>query len=105
MTFKRPRPPILTRLNDCAAGTLPAVSFVDPSFTLLLNTANSHPESDIRNGDAFMAEVYHAVATSPNWNSTVLILTKDLAAASRARLRRIPLPAGTGCSGARLAGL
>src|SRR5581483_6223119 len=59
-------------LTDCAQGTLPAVSFVDPSFTVLLNTANDdHPHSDIQNGDAFMAQVYHAVATSPLWSNTV----------------------------------
>jgi len=65
-------------LSDCANGTLPAVSFVDPSFTLVLNTANdNHPHSDIRNGDALMGQIYHAVATSPLWNSTVLVLNHD----------------------------
>ncbi len=65
-------------LSDCAHGTLPAVSFVDPGFTLLLNTANdNHPESDIRNGDAFVAQVYKAVATSPEWDSTVLVMNYD----------------------------
>ncbi len=55
-----------------------AVSFVDPSLTLLLDTANdNHPHSDIRNGDAFMAQVYHAVATSPEWKNTVLVLNHD----------------------------
>jgi phospholipase C len=67
-----------TFLSDCAKGTLPAVSFVDPSFTLVLNTANdNHPESDIRNGDAFLAQVYNAVAKSPEWDSTVLVLNYD----------------------------
>jgi phospholipase C len=70
--------PFATFLADCAAGVLPAVSFVDPSFTLLLNTANdNHPESDIRNGDAFLAEVYNAVATGPDWDSTVLVMNYD----------------------------
>ena len=65
-------------LSDCATGSLPAVSFVDPSFTLVLNTANdNHPHSDIRNGDALMAQVYNAVATSPAWNNTVLVLNHD----------------------------
>ncbi len=65
-------------LADCAAGTLPAVSFVDPSFTVLINAGNdNHPESDIRNGDAFLAQVYQAVATSPEWDSTVLVLNYD----------------------------
>jgi phospholipase C len=70
--------PFSTFLSDCAAGTLPAVSFVDPSFTLLLNTANdNHPHSDIRNGDALMAKVYHAVASGPGWNNTVLVINHD----------------------------
>jgi phospholipase C len=44
----------------------------------LLNTGNdNHPESDIRNGDAFIAQVYDAVATSPEWSSTVLVLNYD----------------------------
>jgi phospholipase C len=65
-------------LSDCANGTLPAVSFIDPSFTLLLNTANdNHPESDIRNGDAFAAQVYKAVTASPAWKNTVLVLNYD----------------------------
>ena len=67
-----------TFLSDCANGTLPAVSFVDPKFTLLINTANdNHPHSDIRNGAALMAQVYHAVATSPAWKNTVLVLNHD----------------------------
>jgi phospholipase C len=65
-------------LSDCANGTLPAVSFVDPSFTLLLNTANdNHPHSDIHNGDAFMAQVYSAVTAGPGWNNTVLVINHD----------------------------
>ena len=67
-----------TFLADCAKGSLPAVSFVDPSFTLVLNTGNdNHPESDIRNGDAFLAQVYEAVTTSPAWDSTVLVMNYD----------------------------
>ena len=65
-------------LTACATGTLPQVSFVDPSFTLVLNTANdNHPESDIRNGDAFIAQVYQAVATSSAWANTILVLNYD----------------------------
>jgi phospholipase C len=70
--------PLSTFLSDCETGSLPAVSFVDPSFTLLLNTGNdNHPESDIRNGDAFLAQIYNAVATSPEWSSTVLVMNYD----------------------------
>jgi phospholipase C len=67
-----------TFLSDCAAGTLPSVSFLDPKLTLLLNTANDdHPFSDVRNGEAFISQVYQAIAASPNWDSTVVIFTRD----------------------------
>jgi phospholipase C len=67
-----------TFLADCAAGTLPSVSFLDPTFTLALNLANDdHPHSDIRNGEAFLSQVYQAVASSPNWMNTVLVINRD----------------------------
>jgi phospholipase C len=70
--------PFAAFLTDCALGALPAVSFVDPRYTLATNTANdNHPQSDIRNGDAFVAQVYQAVATSPAWGSTVLVMNYD----------------------------
>ena len=70
--------PFAVFLSDCANGTLPAVSYVDPSFTLLLNTENDdHPFSDIRNGEAFLSQVYRALANSPVWDSTVVIFTRD----------------------------
>jgi phospholipase C len=65
-------------LSDCAAGTLPAVSFVDPSFTILSNLQNDdHPFSDVRNGDAFLAQAFAAVSKSPNWANTVFIINFD----------------------------
>ena len=67
-----------TFLSDCANNTLPSVSFVDPSFTLLLNTANDdHPFSDVRNGEAFLSQVYRAITSSPAWDSTVVIFTRE----------------------------
>src|SRR5581483_8573323 len=38
---------------------------------------DDHPHSDIRNGDAFLSQVFHAEATGPKWASTVLIVTFD----------------------------
>ena len=71
--------PFAAFLADCAAGTLPAVSFVDPRF-LDENSGTSgddHPHADIRGGQAFMSQIYDAVTTSPNWSSTVLLFTYD----------------------------
>jgi phospholipase C len=66
-------------LAKAAAGALPAVSFVDPNYTLLDDgTGNDdHPHADIRNGDAFLARIFHALANSPAWKNTVLIINFD----------------------------
>jgi phospholipase C len=65
-------------LVDCAAGTLPAVSYVDPTFTTLDNLdEDDHPFSDVRNGDAFLAKTFKAVSSSPTWPNTVLIFNYD----------------------------
>ena len=64
---------------DCAAGTLPAVSFVEPGFFFSpFGVSNDdHPFADIRAGQTFMNRVYQAVAQSPNWSSTVLVINYD----------------------------
>lgn len=66
-------------LADAAVGTLPAVSFVDPRFTIVDDgTGNDdHPHADIRRGDAFLADTFFAVANGPAWPSTVFIVTYD----------------------------
>jgi len=70
--------PYTNFLSDCAAGTLPAVSFVDPSFTIFTNLDNDdHPFSDVRNGDAFLAKTFQAISSSPNWANTVLVINFD----------------------------
>lgn len=68
--------PISEFYADAASGNLPNVSFVDPQFETDL--ANSyHPPGDIRNAEAFLASVYKAVRTSPQWSKSLLILTFD----------------------------
>jgi phospholipase C len=65
-------------LADCAAGTLPAVSYVDPTYTTLDNLdEDDHPFSDVRNGDAFLAKTFRAVSSSPNWPNTIFIVNFD----------------------------
>jgi phospholipase C len=64
---------------DCAAGTLPEVSFVDPRFIGEQQgfSGDDHPHSDIRDGEAFLNSVYDAVTNSPNWPNTVLVINFD----------------------------
>jgi phospholipase C len=64
-------------LNDAASGQLPAVSFVDAPYSPLTGVADDHPFADIRNGDAFLCQMYHALANSPCWPNSVLVVTFD----------------------------
>jgi len=66
-------------LSDAANGRLPAVSFVDPRFTILDDdTGNDdHPHSNILRGESFLAATFNAVTSSPAWASTVFIVTFD----------------------------
>jgi phospholipase C len=75
--------PISNRISqfydDCAAGTLAPVSFVDPGFLGEdIGVSNDdHPHADIRNGEVFLNSVYEAVTSSPNWPNTVLVINFD----------------------------
>src|SRR5262249_22817503 len=53
--------PIDDFFNSAATGKLPAVSFVDPNYTLLDDGSGNddHPHADIRNGDAFLANIFY----------------------------------------------
>jgi phospholipase C len=58
---------------------LPAVSFVDPRFIDegTGSSGDDHPHADIRVGDAFLSQVFHAVSSGPAWPNTVFIVTYD----------------------------
>ena len=64
---------------DCAAGTLPHVSVVEPRFLGESQglSNDDHPFADIRNGEAFLNSVYAAITASPAWASTVLVINFD----------------------------
>jgi phospholipase C len=66
-------------LADARAGTLPAVSFVDPRFTILDDGLGNddEPHSDLRNGEIFLREVVMALAEGPEWSKTVLVINRD----------------------------
>jgi phospholipase C len=65
-------------LADAATGTLPNVAFVDPKFSNDQHLeSDEHPFADVRVGDKFLADVFHAVRTSPQWSRTVMVVTYD----------------------------
>ena len=60
-------------LADAAAGTLPAVSMVDPNF----ETQSQEDPQDVQYGDQFLAQVVNAVMASPQWPHTLLVWCYD----------------------------
>lgn len=66
-------------LADAAAGTLPAVSFVEPRFTLGGGSRSNddNPHADIRAGDWFLARTFRALSRGPGWPRTAFIVNYD----------------------------
>ncbi|MGF6852187.1 alkaline phosphatase family protein [Paraburkholderia sp. CI3] len=71
--------PFADFLVNAAAGTLPPFCMVDPSFTGEPEgvSTDDHPHADIRDGEAFLAQVYEALRTSPTWSRTLMIVVYD----------------------------
>jgi phospholipase C len=60
-------------LAAAAAGRLPAFSFLDPNY----GTTSQEDPQDIQVGEQYIAQVVHALTTSPNWKNTALFITYD----------------------------
>jgi phospholipase C len=58
---------------DAAAGTLPAVSYVDSNIL----TGDEENPQDIQLGEAFVSSVVQAVMSGPAWPKTMLVWTYD----------------------------
>ena len=73
--------PVAEYYADCAAGTLPNITFVDPPFRDGGGgdgvSADEHPLGDVRLGQAFMSDVVHAFIESPNWERGALFIVYD----------------------------
>ncbi len=62
--------------EDCAAGTLPEVTFIDPGFTTDYRT-DDHPHADIRSGQKYIYNAFKAFVESPHWESGMFVITYD----------------------------
>ena len=62
-----------------AAGTLPALSFVDPAFNGegQGTSGDEHPHGDVRVGQAFVSDVVHAFISSPQYKTGALFIVYD----------------------------
>jgi phospholipase C len=63
----------------CQNGTLPNVCYIDPAFDTEANgtSGDDHPQGDIRLGERFIADAYHALADNGYLDDTVFIVTFD----------------------------
>src|SRR5262249_31376936 len=66
------------------SGDLPSVSWIDPNFTDVqqvtqqLDKANDdHPAGDVVRGQRLVHDLYNALAASPAWPKTLLLITYD----------------------------
>jgi phospholipase C len=58
---------------DAMRGELPPVVMVDPGFAL----NDDHPPHHPLLGQQFIASIYNALATSPQWRNTLMVVTYD----------------------------
>jgi phospholipase C len=58
-----------------AAGTLPAYTFLEPSWGASGNS--QHPNYNVALGEQLIHDVYYALRNVPSWNDTLLIITYD----------------------------
>jgi phospholipase C len=68
-------------LEDAAQGSLPAVAWIDPNFSnfnpIGFQPNDDHAPADIKDGQEFVLAVYHALASGPQWEKTMLIIFYD----------------------------
>jgi phospholipase C len=70
--------PISQYYADAAAGTLPQVTFIEPTYIGSVTEAgDEHPPANIQVGQQFTAKVVQALTSSPDWSSSAFILTYD----------------------------
>ncbi len=59
--------------RDAAAGELPNIAIIDPDF----EANDGHPPHDLALCEAFVASVYRALAESPQWPRSLLVVLFD----------------------------
>jgi phospholipase C len=68
-------------IEDAARGVLPSIAWIDPNFSnfdpIGFPPNDDHVPADIRDGQDLVLAVYHALASSPHWERTLLIVFYD----------------------------
>ncbi|WFP48918.1 alkaline phosphatase family protein [Methylomonas sp. EFPC3] len=71
--------PLKGFVASAQAGTLPAVSFIDPNFVDEPDDGDNDdgPPADIRAGQNLIGTIVNALMNGPNWHKTLLLITYD----------------------------
>jgi phospholipase C len=71
-------------LEDCDKSQLPQYCFIEPNYSDHedaggeMVACDQHPDHDVQQGEAFLAEVYNKIRSSPDlWKSTVMLMLYD----------------------------
>jgi len=59
--------------QDARAGNLPEFAIIDPDFL----TSDGHPAHDLSLSEVFLSSIYRAMAESPQWSRSLLVVTYD----------------------------
>ncbi len=62
-------------LTDAAAGTLPAVAFIEAGY--VKTRLDEHPGNNIQTGSAYVAKLINALMRGPQWKESVFFLSYD----------------------------
>ncbi|KAF7375963.1 putative Phosphatidylglycerol specific phospholipase C [Mycena sanguinolenta] len=68
--------PIENFFQDAYLGTLPQLSYLNPSCCDK-NTNSMHPSGNVSFGQVFVKQIYDAVRQGPHWSDTLLLVTYD----------------------------
>lgn len=66
--------PLTKFYEDAKAGTLPELTYINPECC---SYQSYHPPSPISMGEGFIKGIYEALRSSPQWDTTLFILTFD----------------------------
>jgi phospholipase C len=73
--------PISEFLDRAATGDLPSMAWLDPNFQDVPdgtdNATDDHPPGDVARGQQFVGQIFNALADSPVWSKTLLVITYD----------------------------
>jgi phospholipase C len=68
-------------LEDAESGELPSVAWIDPAFTnfnpLGFPVNDDHPPADVTDGQDLVLAAYDALAASPQWERSLLVIVYD----------------------------